>query len=135
MKKIKFIRIALFLFGTIAIGIGGALLFFPVSFEASAGIILGKNIGLLSEIRAYGSLILSGGIIILLGAFTNRLLPISIGLSSLFYLSIAVSRIISMVMDGVPSQTLVLATITETIIGLISLYMFLMIDKQALVQS
>lgn len=134
MKKIKFIRIALFSFGTIAIGIGGALLFFPVSFEASAGIVLDENTGLLSEIRAYGSLILSGGIIILLGAFINRLLSLSIGLSSLFYLSIAISRIISMSMDGIPSQTLVLATITETIIGLISLYMFLMIGKRAVLQ-
>ena len=131
MKKIKFIRIALFLFGSIAIGIGGALLFFPIPFQASAGIILDENIGLLSEMRAYGSLILSSGIIILSGAFTNRLLSLSIGLSCLFYLSIAVSRIISMVMDGIPTQTLVSATIAETMIGLISLYMFLMIGKQA----
>ncbi|WP_057935722.1 DUF4345 domain-containing protein [Algoriphagus resistens] len=130
MEKIKFIRVALFLFGFIATGIGGALLFFPVSFEASAGIVLDENISLLSEIRAYGGIILSGGIIVFLGSFFDKLLLISSGVSSLFYLSLGLSRLISLFIDGVPSQALVTAGIAEILIGLVSLLMFLKIDKQ-----
>lgn len=130
MEKIKFIRIALFLFGIIATGIGGALLFFPVSFEASAGIVLDKNISLLSEIRAYGGMIVSGGIIVLLGGFFEKLLRLSSGVSSLFYLSLGLSRIVSLFIDGIPSEALVIACIAEIIIGLASLFMFLKIGKQ-----
>lgn len=135
MQNSKFIRFILFLFGAIAIGIGFALLFFPIAFETSAGIFLDKNISLLSEIKAYGGIILSSGVIILLGAFINRLLPLSIGLSSLLYLSIGISRILSMFIDGIPTQTLVLATIAEITIGLISLFVFLKVDKPAITKE
>lgn len=135
MENIKFIRIALFLFGIIATGIGGALLFFPVSFEASAGIALDKNISLLSEIRAYGGMILLGGIIVFLGSFFDKLQQIASGVSSLFYLSIGLFRIVSLFFGGIPSKALVIAGIAELVIGLVSLVMFLKIGKQEPVKS
>lgn len=124
MQNSKFIRATLFSFSMVAIGIGSALLFFPVVFESLAGIHLDQNSSLLSEIRAYGGLIFSGGIMISLGAFINNLLRLSFAVSSLLYLSIGSSRLISMFLDGIPAPSLLSATIAEITIGLISLFLF-----------
>lgn len=132
MQKAKLIRIALFLFGIIAIVIGGALLLFPVEFESSSGIILDQDVNLLSEMRAYGGMLLFGGIIILLGAFMEKLMHVSIGVSCFLYLSIGLSRLFGMLLDGMPAHALVLATILELVIGGISLYIFLKAEKQKL---
>ncbi len=130
MEKINFIQISLFLFGAIAIVIGGALLVVPVSFEASAGIDLDNNISLLSEIRAYGGMTFFSGIIILLGAFFSKLLRLSLGLSALLYLSLGLSRLVGLLVDGIPSQILITALILEILFGLLSVFMFLKTGEQ-----
>lgn len=129
MKKNNLTRGFLGLSGIIGIAIGGALLFFPVAFEASAGITLDHNISLLSEIRAYGGIILAGGIVIALGAFITNLMCLSITLSSLFYLSIGLSRLWGILVDGIPAEALVTATIAEIIIGLVSVYLMFSMKK------
>ena len=123
MEKSKVVQVFLIISGIIGMGIGGALLFAPVAFEASASINLGENINLLSEIRANGGALLSGGILILLGAFSSKLTHISLILSSLFYLSYGFSRVLSMIIDGIPHDSLLSATVVEIIIGLLSLFL------------
>jgi hypothetical protein len=130
MKKSKLGKIVLLIAGVIGMGIGGAQLFMPVAFEASAGISLGENISLLSEIRAAGGALLVAGIIMLSGVFNSRLSPISIMLSSLFYLTYGLSRMLSMMMDGIPSESLIIAAITEIVIGLMSTFVLLQLRKQ-----
>ncbi len=120
MNKFKFTKILLFLSGLIGISIGGALLFAPVAFEASAGIDLGDDINLLSEIRAPGGTLLIAGVIIMLGSFLDKITYFSLAISSLFYLSYGLSRIISIFLDGMPNESLVIATLVEIVIGLIS---------------
>ena len=54
MKHSFFLRVVLVFSGLIGFSVGLGQLFFPVSFEASAGISLGTDVALLSEIRGAG---------------------------------------------------------------------------------
>ncbi len=115
-------KVLLIISGIIGIGIGYSLLFSTVAFEASAGISIGENINLLSELRAPSGLLLIGGIIIFLGAFFSKLTFTSILLSSFIYLSYGLSRSVSVIYDGWPSEPLQIALVIELLIGFISLF-------------
>ncbi len=91
---------------------------------------LGDNINLLSEIRGPGGALLVAGILIILGAFTSSLTITSLILSSLFYLSYGFSRVLSMMIDGIPNESLVIATILEIIIGFLSIVMLINLRKR-----
>lgn len=130
MKKFRTVQILLVFAGIIGIGVGGAQLFIPVAFESSASINLGNNISLLSEIRAAGGTLLIAGIIIMAGAFIPQITYSSVALSALFYLSYGVSRMLSMSIDGMPSESLVMATVAEIIVGVFSLWVFAGLQKE-----
>ena len=130
MKNLRIERIVLVVFGTIGTVIGIALLFFPILFESSAGIELNNKISLLSEIRAYGGVILTSGIVIVMGAFISKLTYSSLAFSSLLYLAIGFSRIISIILDGIPAEVLVSATIAELFIGFTSLFLLFRMAKK-----
>jgi uncharacterized protein DUF4345 len=115
--------------GITAIVIGGALLFVPAAFQASVGITLADNINLLSETRASGGSLLSAGILIALGALSSRMVRTSLLISSLFYLSYGAARVLGMIVDGIPHNTLVAATGYEIVIGLLSLFMLLKVRR------
>jgi len=107
--------------GVILFGIGTALLFAPMSFAASNGIVLGSNPSLLSEVRAPGGMLLISGVIILLGAIRQHMLRLSLSLAALIYGSYGLSRIWSMMSDGMPSAPLTQAAMLELILGALSL--------------
>jgi len=122
MKNSKILKTILFISGLIAAGIGGAVLFMPIAFNATSGIDLAGNISLLSEIRASGGLLLASGILIMSGAFVAKLAFTATVVSVLLYLSYGLSRILSMALDGMPAEGLVQATILEIIIGLLCVF-------------
>ncbi|AUP78573.1 DUF4345 domain-containing protein [Flavivirga eckloniae] len=130
MEKSKLVKALLIASGIIGIFIGGSLLFVPVAFQASAGIDLEGNINLLSEVRAPGGTLLIAGILILSGAFMARLTYGSVLLTCLFYLSYGVSRVFSVIIDGMPSSSLIGATIIELVIGGASLYVLVYYRKK-----
>lgn len=121
MKKSKAVNIFLFLSGIIAISIGGSLMLIPETFQGSNGIMLNNDVNLLSEVRAPGGALFAGGIIITLGIFVSKLRFTSIVLSSLIYFSYGISRIVGMLIDGIPNESLVAATAIEIIFGLIGI--------------
>ncbi|MBT4933044.1 MAG: DUF4345 domain-containing protein [Rhodospirillaceae bacterium] len=123
-------RVFLAVSGLIGIAIGGALLFTPVEFQASSGINLADDVNLLSEIRAPGGALLAAGIIIVSGAFVQKITQTSILLSCLFYLSYGASRLVGVMIDGVPGNAVVAATACEIIIGLMSLCALLRFHKK-----
>lgn len=130
MKKSKFVKALLVISGITGICIGGAMLFAPVAFEASAGIILGNDVSLLSEIRAPGGTLLVAGVLILSGAFIPDMTYLSIILSCLFYLSYGLSRILSITFDGIPNKAIIIATTAEIILGLLSFFLMLKFQRQ-----
>lgn len=135
MGKFKSIRVLLVIAGSIGICIGGAQLLIPVTFESFAGINLGENSSLFSEIRAAGGALLIAGIVILSGVFISGMTYISIVLSTLFYLSYGLSRVLSMIIDGIPSESLVIATVAEIIIGIISLFVLYRFGKEQQIKA
>ncbi|MBO9701023.1 MAG: DUF4345 domain-containing protein [Sporocytophaga sp.] len=129
MKNLKSVKIFLFATGMIGIIIGASLLLIPIAFEASAGIHLDNEVNILSEVRAPGGTLMAAGLLIASGAFISGMTYISIVLAALFYLSYGLSRTISIILDGLPTDTLVMATVSEIIIGLMSLYILFKFPK------
>ncbi|OOY56273.1 DUF4345 domain-containing protein [Solemya velum gill symbiont] len=118
MKNSKVLKSILILSGLLASGIGVAILFAPQAFYATNGIELGGNISLLNEIRAPGGALLASGILIISGAFAEKLRLTAVVVSTLLYLSYGLPRVISIAIDGIPAEGLVQAAILEIIIGL-----------------
>ena len=106
--------------GLIAVGIGIGILFAPEAFYAANNIALGHDINLLNEIRAPGGALLASGALIISGAFVSELTFSSLVVSSLMYLAYGLSRILSMVIDGIPDQGLVVVCVLEVVIGLLN---------------
>ena len=122
MKNSKPLKIILFISGLLLAVIGSAILFAPIGFSARNGIELGKNISLLNDTRAAGAGLLISGLVILLGAFIQQLSFTSIIISIIAHLSYGFGRLISIVIDGVPTEGLIKATVVEMIIGFISVF-------------
>lgn len=122
MKASKVLKTILFISGLIAAGVGGAILFNPIAFHATTGIELGGDINLLNEIRAPGGALLASGLLIMLGAFVEKLTFTSTLVSALLYLSYGLSRIVSMTIDGMPAEELVQVAVLEIVIGLICVF-------------
>lgn len=129
MKKLISVKIFLFVTGMVGVIIGASLLLTPIAFEASAGIHLENEVNILSEVRAPGGTLMTAGILIASGAFISGVTYLSVILAALFYLSYGLSRTISILLDGLPSDTLIIATVSEIIIGLISLYILFKFPK------
>ena len=125
MKQSITFKTILFLSGLIGVAVGGAILFVPVPFYATTGIELGGNINLLNEIRAPGGSLLASGILVMLGAFVDKLAYTSTVVAALAYLSYGLSRILSMAVDGKPATELILVAVLEIIIGLLCVFAFM----------
>ena len=122
MKNSNVVKTVLILSGLIASAIGGAIVFDPLAFYATYGIELTGNISLFNEIRAPGGALLASGILIMLGAFVEKLTFTSVVVSTLLYLSYGLSRILSIAVDGMPAEGLVQAAVLEIVIGLVCVF-------------
>lgn len=118
MKNSKALKTILIISGLIASAIGAAILFTPVAFYATYDIELGGNLSLLNEIRASGGALLASGILIISGAFVEKLAFTAIVVSTLLYLSYGLSRIISIAIDGMPEAGITQAALFEILTGL-----------------
>ena len=124
MKNSKVLKVILFISGLIAISIGATILTMPVDFYAASGINLNGDVSLLNEVRASGGALLACGLLITLGAFVDRLTFTSAVISTLLYLSYGLSRLMSMLIDGMPGDALIQAVILELVIGLVCVVAF-----------
>jgi len=89
----------------------------PVDFYAGNNIDIGGNVNLLSEIRASTGALLAYGVLIFTGAFVSQLTFTSMVLSTLLYLCYGLSRFASMVVDGMPVNSLIGAAVVEVLVG------------------
>ncbi len=122
MTKSKFPKIVLCISGLIASAIGGMIQISPVDFYAGNNIDIGGNVNLLSEIRASSGALLAYGVLIFTGAFVSQLTFTSMVLATLLFLSYGLSRFASMVVDGMPVNSLIEAGIVEVLVGLFCLF-------------
>ncbi len=112
-------RTALTLAGAVALGIGFGILFFPHGFHASAGLVLGDDLTLLNEIRSPGGMLLICGLFILAGAVRASATAPALAVSAVLYLSFGLSRIVGILVDGMPNGTMLQIMALELLIGTI----------------
>ncbi len=133
MEKSKFPKIVLCISGLIAprkadleeIAVGGMIQISPVYFYATNNIDIGGNVNLLSEIRASSGALFAFGGLIFAGAFVSQLTFTSMVLSTLLFLSYGSSRFVSMVVDGMPVNSLIWSGVVEVLVGLFFLFCLL----------
>lgn len=116
MKPI-FTQLTLGLAGALALAIGAAITFVPDAFYASYGIVLPVSADFQSEIRAPGANLAILGALIFLGALKADWTQFSATLGTTVFLAYAAGRIVSIVLDGMPSDTILLALMIELVVG------------------
>lgn len=115
--------------GIVAIAVGGAALFAPVAFFASNGIDLGASVSLRSEVRAAGGMNLAVGVLIFVGARLERMRRVSAWFAATFYLAYAASRLLGLALDGVPSESLVVAGAVELVLGVVGASVLIVLEE------
>lgn len=110
--------------GLLAAGIAATILLAPDAFYAGYGIEPGSNVSLANELKAPAGMLLIAGLLMLAGVVRTELTVASLATATLIYLSYGLSRLVSMVIDGVPHSGLVSAAILEIAIGIISLLVY-----------
>ncbi len=121
MSRSRLLKPALIVAGLVALIVGAAVLFAPEALHASAGVELAPDPSLMSEIRAPGGALLGAGLLMLLGAFVERLARPGLLVALIVYLGYGGARLVSLALDGAPAPSLLAALAIELAIGLFCL--------------
>ncbi|WP_321448895.1 DUF4345 domain-containing protein [uncultured Cohaesibacter sp.] len=119
-----FQKLVLGIAGLTAFVIGATITSMPHMFYASYGIFLGSEASLLSELRAPGAGLASLGGIMLIGIVRQRFAAVAILASLMVFLSFPAGRLVSLVLDGMPSTGILMALIFECLIAALCLLAF-----------
>lgn len=132
MKNSNLLKTFLVISGLLLTFIGGATLLIPATMKADAGIDISGNINMLNDTRAFSALLLFFAILIVSGAFVKKLTYTATVVSFLLFLSIGIGRLISILLDGMPSDGLTKATVLEFVLGILGLILFNLYRKKSL---
>ena len=83
----------------------------------NSGIKLENEVNVLSEARGVSSVMLFGGIIMLLGTIVPKLTITSFVVATLILLGFAIGRSLSIALDGKPNKLLIQGLISEIVLG------------------
>ena len=122
MRTSKVLKAILIVLGLLLIGIGLWRLFDPIGFFQNSGITLDNQAGLLNEARATGGAVVGFGLLILLGAFIQKLSYTSTIAAIVLFLGFGVARLIGFAMDGNPGDGVIQGIIIEFVFGLIAVF-------------
>ena len=122
MKDSKVLKIILFLLGLILFILGSWRLINPISFFENSGLALSYDVGLLNEARATGGVVVGFGILILLGTFFQKLSYTSTIAAFVIFLSFGFSRVIGIILDGNPGESIIQGILFEFTFGLLGLF-------------
>ncbi|MEM8633645.1 MAG: DUF4345 domain-containing protein [Pseudomonadota bacterium] len=103
--------------GGLLLVVGTGLMFQPHDFSAANGIMVGDNPSQLSEIRAPGALLIISALFMLFSIGRARLLEPALVLITGIYGSYGLARLLSLMIDGPPVQSLFQAMILELVIA------------------
>lgn len=106
-------KVSLAGFGLVLGLIGAALMLSPQAFLATSDVIIDSDPGLMSELAAPSAVLLLTATFMILGAFKPSYSNLGLVLGTAVYGSYGVGRVVSAVLHGVPSQSLVNAMIVE----------------------
>ncbi len=130
MKYSKGIKVYLIIAGALLSFIGGATLLAPIEMKASAGIDLMHNISIINDVRAASALLLTFGVLSILGGWIKTLNFTTLVTSTFIFLSLGIGRLISILIDGMPVDGLVKATGLELILATMGMVL-LIINKKS----
>ena len=116
--------------GLLAAGIATTIFLAPGAFYAGYGIDIGTNVSLANELKAPAGMLLMAGLLMLAGVFRAEFAVPSLAAATVIYLSYGLSRVLSMMIDGVPNSALVGAAVLEIAIG-VSCFLGLMHIRRA----
>jgi hypothetical protein len=88
----------------------------------NSGIKLANDVNLLNEMRGVSSVMLFGGIIILLGTIIPKLTIASFVVATLILLGFAIGRLLSIGLDGKPNKLIVQGLISELVLGAANIF-------------
>jgi len=88
----------------------------------NSGIKLENDVNLLNEMRGVSSVMLFGGIIILLGTIVPVLTFTSFVVAALILIGFAIGRFISMAVDGKPNKLITQGIVFELVLGAASIF-------------
>lgn len=130
MNTSKILKIYLFISGLILTPIGGLTTFNPVNIKANEGIEITGNASALNDVRSFGMLLLATALLLFLGSFKSLLRKSAAISSVLLFLSLGLGRLLSIFLDGMPSDGMVKATGLEIVLGLVGLILFISNNKK-----
>ncbi len=110
--------------GLTAVGIGGFIMVAPHAFYASYGITLGDDPSLLSELRAPTAGLLTLGVLMLTGIWRSAMAQVAVAATLIVFLAFPAGRLISLVIDGVPSSGIIGALVLEIAIAALCIFAF-----------
>ncbi|WP_148205841.1 DUF4345 domain-containing protein [Hyphomonas neptunium] len=119
MRTTVTLKLILTVAGLVGLGVGIGMVFWPVAFHASAGIVLDGNASLMSEMRASGSAVLGSALVMLSGVFIPRLAFTATLMATVLYISYGIGRLMGMAIDGMPENTIQTIAAAELFIGLV----------------
>ncbi len=124
MQLTRFQKITLGIGGVTALAIGTFITLAPHAFYASYGITLGQDPNLLNELRAPGAGLAVFGALMLAGIVRAAMAPIALAVALTVFFAFPVGRIVGIVMDGMPSSSVIGALAFEIIIAALLLAAF-----------
>ena len=103
--------------GAVLLAIGASILLAPVAYQANMGVELPQEPTLLSDMRAMGGGLIGIGLLILIGALWRPMSALAAIAGAVLYVSYGLARVLSMIVDGIPADTLVGSAGVELLVG------------------
>ena len=121
MEIIKIVILALS--GLLLLFVGASRLSNPMqTYLKNSGIKLDNDVNLLNEMRGVSGVMLTGGILILLGTFISQFTFTSFVIATLLFLGFALGRMISMRADGKPNKQIAQGLLFELVFGALNIF-------------
>jgi len=101
--------------------IGGVLMFAPKAFLETSHVFIDRDPGLMSELTAPSGILIITGALMILGAFKLRFANVALLVGAIVYGSYGLGRLVSMLLHGLPSESLLIATAIEFAVAVVLL--------------
>jgi hypothetical protein len=109
--------------GLLLLSVGTLRISNPIkNYSKNSGIKLENEVNLLNEVRGVSSVMLFGGIIILLGTIIPELTITSFVVAILILIGFAIGRLLSIGLDGKPNKLIAQGLISELVLGAANIF-------------
>lgn len=122
----------LFVAGLTLFIIGAYIAFTPSQYLGQFNIAQEVNIEIMSELRGMGGSLFVFGLFVFSGAFIKHIEKTAMSVSALIFISFSVFRSIGIMLDGVPSQSILIALFVE---GLFAVFVIALLFSNKVVKA